>query len=418
MRGCALGAAVAAGLGLGGRPADLAPGLAAGALFPPAQAQNLFAPSLYVNDQVITRFEVIQRALFLQVLRQPGNPEEEALKSLVNERLQRSEATRLGIRLSEAEVVQGMEEFAARASLSAEELVAELQKVGIAAETFRDFVSSGLLWRHAVRARYLGQVTATEAEVDRLQQSLARPRALKVQLSELVIPMEPGNEDAAVALATRLSAQIGSEAAFAAAARNHSAAPSAASGGRVTGWLPLSELPGSIAAQIVALGEGQASAPVVVPNAVVLFLLREIAQDETAAPVRVTLDWADYLIPADPEAAAAEIARVRTGTDTCTDLYALNAGRGDSLLSIHSQPLAQVPQDVALELARLDPGEFSTALTRDGWRRLVMLCGRKAEMEPEPTRDQLREQVINQKIEGLAGGYLEELRAAAFIREP
>ena len=31
---------------------------------------------------------------------------------------------------------------------------------------------------------------------------------------------------------------------------------------------------------------------------------------------------------------------------------------------------------------------------------------------------QVREAVTNQKLEGLAEGYLEELRAAAFIREP
>jgi peptidyl-prolyl cis-trans isomerase SurA len=73
---------------------------------------------------------------------------------------------------------------------------------------------------------------------------------------------------------------------------------------------------------------------------------------------------------------------------------------------------------VALELAKLDPYEISVALTRGGLRRMLMLCGREASMEEPPTRDQVREQVINQKLEGLAEGYLEELRAAAIIREP
>ena len=47
-----------------------------------------------------------------------------------------------------------------------------------------------------------------------------------------------------------------------------------------------------------------------------------------------------------------------------------------------------------------------------------MLCGREPVLEPMPTRDQIREQVINQKLEGMAEGYLEELRSAAIIREP
>ena len=60
----------------------------------------------------------------------------------------------------------------------------------------------------------------------------------------------------------------------------------------------------------------------------------------------------------------------------------------------------------------------SVALTKDGYRRMLMLCGRSPVLEPMPTRDQVREQVINQKLEGLAGSYLEELRSAAIIREP
>ena len=77
-----------------------------------------------------------------------------------------------------------------------------------------------------------------------------------------------------------------------------------------------------------------------------------------------------------------------------------------------------VPNDVALELAKLDPGETSVVLTRGSYRRMLMLCGRSPVLEPMPTRDQVREQVINQKLEGMAGSYLEELRAAAIIREP
>ena len=44
----------------------------------PAMAQD-FSPRLYVNDRVITEYEVAQRVLFLQALRSPGNLEEEAL---------------------------------------------------------------------------------------------------------------------------------------------------------------------------------------------------------------------------------------------------------------------------------------------------------------------------------------------------
>ena len=379
----------------------------------PAAAQNLFAPRLYVNDQVITEYEVIQRALFLKVLRAPGDPMEEALKALTEDRLRMAEAKRLGLTVTEEQVTQGMEEFAARANLTAEQLVAELQKVGIAPQTYRDFVVAGLLWREAIRARYAGQVSVSESDIDKAMQTMTRPRALKVLASELVIAAPPGQEDGAMALANRLYASIDTEAEFAAAARAHSAAPTAGNGGRLD-WLPLSNLPPTIAGQLLGLGEGQVSKPVAVPNAVVLFLLRDVAEDETAEPIGVSVEYARYYIPDDPAA----VAEVVANTDKCMDLYGLAKGQPAETLVIESKPMSEIPQDIGLELAKLDPGEIATTRTAAGQRMVLMLCSRNVEADTPPTRDQIREQVQNQKIDGLAQGYMAELKANALIREP
>lgn len=383
------------------------------ALVLPVAAQDLFAPRIYVNDRVITEYEVTQRALFLTALKAPGNPEEEALKGLIEDRLRQTEAKRLGLKLTDAEVQTGMTEFASRANLTAEALIAELAKVDIAAESYRDFVSAGLLWRQAVRARFLGQVPVSEADIDKALEAAARPRALKVLVSELVIPLQAGNEAEGLALAERLSKEITGEGAFAAAARRYSAAPTAGNGGRLD-WVPLANLPAAIGAAVLALGSGEVSDPVQVPGAVVLFLLRDVQKDTAAEPIAVTVEYADFLIPDD----AAEVTRLRAGVDSCKDLYGQANGLPEDRLTISKVSMADVPGDVGLELAQLDPGESSVALTRAGFRRVLMLCGRDATLEEPPTRDQVREQVINQKLEGLASGYLEELRAAAIIREP
>ncbi len=383
------------------------------ALVTPGFAQDLFTPRLYVNDRVITNYEVEQRALFLRVLRAPGNPEEEALKALTEDRLRQTEAERLDIALTEVALTQGLTEFASRANLTPEDFVAELAKAGIAAETFRDFVAAGLLWREVVRARFLGQVPISENDIDRALEASARPRALQVLASELVIPAPEGQEDAALAQAQELSDSLSGEAAFASAARRFSAAGTAGAGGRLD-WLPLANLPAAIGQKILALDAGEVSDPISVPGAVVLFLLRDVAMDTKAEPISVSVEWAEFLVPDD----AAEIARIRAEADECNDLYGQANGLPEDRLTITKAGLETVPGDVALELARLDPGETSVALTRSGFRRMLMLCGREQVLEPAPTRDQIREQVINQKLEGMAEGYLEELRAAAIIREP
>ncbi|MBY0352094.1 peptidylprolyl isomerase [Tabrizicola sp.] len=383
------------------------------ALTAPVLAQDLFGPRLYVNDRVITNYEIGQRALFLRVLRAPGNPEVEALKALTEDRLRQTEAERLGLKLTDEELKQGLAEFASRANLSVDEFVAELDKAGIASETFRDFVAAGLLWRQAVRARFLGQVPVSENDVDRALEASVRPRALQVLASELVIPAPEGQEAAAMTQAQELSDSLGSEAAFADAARQYSASATAGSGGRLD-WLPLANLPAAIGQKILALAPGEVSDPIAVPGAVVLFLLRDVATDKTAKPIAVNVEWAEFLVPDD----AAEIARIRAASDDCNDLYGLAKGLPQDRLTVTKGGLESLPGDVALELARLDPGETSVALTRGGFRRMLMLCGREQVLDPQPTRDQIREQITNQKLEGLAEGYLEELRAAAIIREP
>jgi len=388
-----------------------AAGLVAAVLAGPVLAQELFAPRLYINDRAITNYEVEQRALFLQVLRAPGNPEEEALKALTEDRLRQTEAERLGIKLSEKDLTDGLTEFAARANLSAEQFAAELSKAGIAAETFRDFVAAGLLWRQVVRARFLGQVPISEADIDKALDAAARPKALRVLVSELVLPAPQGEETATMARAQELSDSLSGEAAFSAAARQYSAAPTAGAGGRLD-WLPLANLPAAIGQKVLALDAGEVSDPISVPGAVVLFLLRDVDEDSSAEPISVSIDWVEFLVPDD----AAEIARLRAKADNCPMLMGEAKGMLENRMTRTKTGLETVPNDVALELAKLDLNETSVALTRSGYRRMLMLCGREPVLEPMPTRDQVREQVINQKLEGLAEGYLEELRAAAIIR--
>jgi peptidyl-prolyl cis-trans isomerase SurA len=387
--------------------------LCAALLASPALAQD-FSPRLFVNDRVITQFEVDQRMEFLKVLRSPGDLEEQALKGLVEDRLRQTAAERFEQTVTPEEVKAGMDEFAQRANLTADELIAELAKVDIAAETLRDFVTAGLVWRKVIRARFAGTISVSENDIDLALDAATRPGALRVLVSELVIPVPEGEDGAAqLELATEISETTRGDTAFAAAAQEFSAAPTAANGGRLD-WMPLANLPGPIGAAVLALGPGEVSEPLVIPGAVVVFLLRDIAEDRSVPPIQVSVEWAEFLVPNDP----AEIARLRAEVDVCYDLNAQAKGLPADRLTVRTEPASQIPSDVAMELSRLDPGESSVALQRSGFRRFLMLCGREEVAEDPIDREQVRERLIGQKAEGLAETFLEELRSTAIIREP
>ena len=388
------------------------------AAFPLRAEQNPFSPAVLVNDHAITRYDVAQRTRFLALLRTPGDLPAQALQALIDDRLRLDEAKRLGLSVTPEQIDTGIAEFAARAQLPADEFIKALVQGGVDAQSFRDFVTAGLVWREVIRARFGTRATVTESEIDRALSLSAQGATVRVLLSELIIPAPPDQTAEAEALARQLAGSIRSEADFAAAARQYSASPSRDRGG-VIDWIPLTNLPPQIAQVILGLKPGQVTPPIAIPNAIALFQLRAIEALRDASPGSVTVDYAQYLIAGGRSAAGlAEAARVRAAVDVCNDLYGVAQGLPEAQLSRTEQTMDQVPRDIGIELAKLDEGESSVALERGGALVFLMLCKRQLVADPPADRDAIRGQLVNQKLNGLSDAYLAELVADAHIVTP
>lgn len=385
----------------------------------PIGAQNLFAPMATVNDRVVTAFEVDQRARMLSLFNTPGDLQVLALDALIDERLQVAEARRQGIVVSEEDLLAGMEDFAGRADLSREEFVQALGENGIDVTTYEDFVRAGIAWRQLVRQQFGGQIDVA-ADVVARELDGPPPAELRFLLSELVLPANtPENAARAQDVATEV-AQLDSFAAFSAAAQEYSAAPSQSRGGRID-WLAASELPAPLRQQLQSLAPGEVTQPLTLPNAVALFQLRAIDELPVSDAVR-EVEYATLALPGgrSPETLA-EAARINAEIDTCDDLYAATRGMPQDRLQRFTAAPAQLPADIALEIARLDPNEVSTGLTGDDGRSLtfLMLCRRShAQADDDATAESVRQGLVNQRVSQRAEAYLDELRANATIARP
>lgn len=380
----------------------------------PIQAQNLFAPRVYVNDRAITEFEVQQRVRMLELFRTPGDLEAEATKALIEDRLRMSIAKAMQITATPDQIAAGMEEFAGRAQLNAEQFIAALGQAGVAPQTFRDFVEAGLVWREVIRQKYIGRISVSDAQIDRAIAQGDSTASLRVLISELVIPAPEGQEAAVMARAKRLRAQITSEGSFAAAARSNSSSATAGRGGRLD-WMPLANLPPAIAPVILGLAPGQVSQPVALGGAVGLFQLRAIEQIEGAGIKAVNIDYAQYSLPA--ATGPAEAAAIRAKVDTCNDLYAIAKGQPEDRLTRETKTVAELPTNIGRALASLDPDE-STDFPSGSGHMFLMLCSRTPVQDVPPTRDEVRERLLNAQLGAKAQSFLEELRFNAIIREP
>lgn len=397
------------------RIALLALGLIAPAALP---AQGLFQPVIYVDDAVITAYELDQRIRLLRLFNTPGDLQEIAREQLIEDRLKQQALDAIGMRITEEALAAELENFAGRANLSYDQFVTVLNQNGVDEATLRDFVRIGVSWRDYIRQKYRGRVEISEADVDRALGGAAGTGVqIEVLLSEIIIPAPPPQAARANAIAAEIATYT-STARFEAAAREYSALPSRANGGRL-GWLPLSNFPAPLRPLFLGLKPGEVTPPIPIPNGVALFQLRDIREVPGGAPTYGAIEYATFFIPGGrSEAALAEAARIAERVDTCDDLYGVARGLPEERLQRDALPPSEIPQAVALELARLDEGEVSYALTTADGQALMflMLCGRSPAFDGEINRDGIRTQLLSRRLEGLANAELAQLRAAASIR--
>ncbi|WP_380058611.1 peptidylprolyl isomerase [Falsihalocynthiibacter sp. SS001] len=397
--------------------------IAVAALFMGAQsalAQSPFDVVLKVNESVITRYELQQRMLFLKVLGTAGNVEKEALDRLTDERLYIEAGERFGVEATEEAIEQGMIEFAGRADLQAEEFVQALSQEGIDIQTFRDFVRAGIVWREVVGGLFGARGNVSEAELDRALSLSSNRGGVRVLLSEIILPADtPENAERAAAIANEIRA-IRDQETFSRAAAQVSVAQSGPNGGRLD-WLSLSDLPPPIRPILLTLAPGEISEPIDIPNAILLFQMRSIQETTAPTPRDLSVEYARLYLPGGRTPENLKEAReLKYRADTCEDLYGLYEGATEQQLSIISQAQNSLPNEVAVELAKLDPGEVSSNLTVNGGQTLkvLMLCNRTAELIDDENRAEVRARLVNQRIASYADSYLAELRASAVIQRP
>ncbi len=378
----------------------------------PAVAQGQFSPAITVNDSAITAYELDQRQRLLALFRTPGDPAQLAREQLIEERLKQEELDRRGVRITPENLATEVDAFASRANLSLDQFTQVLAQNGVALSTLEHFVQMGVTWRDYIRLRFSDQAQVSDADIARAQgQAAGGADALEVLLSEIIIAAPPPRAAEATAIAENIGRST-SQPAFEAAARQFSALPSRANGGRLD-WLPLTNYPPALQGLISGLAIGEVTAPIQIPNGVALFQMRGIREVRQPQAQASAIDYATYAVAGDAAAAQGVANRV----DTCNDLYGVARGQPAEVLVRETVPPAQIPQDIALELAKLDRDETSVALTRNNGavRLLVMMCGRTfgdAPTDPEALRAQLQ----GQRLAGFADALLADLRAAATIR--
>ena len=222
-------------------------------------SQNIQAISAIVNDEVISRYDVQQRVQLI-ISTSGIKPTEEnisrleaqALRSLVNEKIQLQEAEKLDVPTSEQEVSSMLERIANGNQMSGKEILQLINTQGVRPDTLLNQIKAELLWNKIVRGRYGSYVNVNEEEIsivyDRTMESIGKDQ---YEISEIFLSYENADEQSdANNLAKKLVEQLRSGASFSAVAQQFSQTSTSRQGGYV-GWINEGQLSDEVMNTIV-----------------------------------------------------------------------------------------------------------------------------------------------------------------------
>ena len=371
-------------------------------------AEGIFDTIISVDGAAITNYELEQRILFFSFLNEPGDTLISSRQSLIDDRLKMAAGSKGGFALTPTELENAMLDFAKNSNQSLSGLLNLLNEGGVDAETFRDYVEVGVVWREVVRKRFGSQSQPTESEIDR---ALAAERAegdISVLLTEIVLPAGPSQLEESRKIAREL-AKITSIGSFSEKAKKLSVSSSRDNGGKIP-WRNLKDLPNGLRQIIASLRPGQVAKPLEVQNAIVLFQLRDVEELGLKAPEIISMKFAKIT-------GINSVLDLATKTvNSCNDLYGLAKLDKDVVLEMLTQHPDEIEQATALRLNRLDRHEMSIfSDSPDSVGNMIMLCERNYTTSADISRSEVAKNISAARLTNLAEGYLAELRTNATV---
>jgi len=397
----------------------------------PAMSEGVAA---VVNDDIISTYDLRQRVLLMLVTYgvQATEPnlralEREALKTLVDERLEMQEIKNIEAKNKDVhleptadELSEQIDTMARQYSVKRAQFIATLKAAGVEEKTLNDQIFITLAWHNYIGGRFRGSVHVGDAMVNqeeaRLNAAAAKPQ---FQISEILIEnAKAGSAQQALEGAKQLISQIKQGAPFAAVARQFSALPTAANGGDA-GWLSSGELQPALEHALAEMRPGQISDPIPVADGVYILQLRD--KHAGVGATLVTLKQAAIAVPnpATPEqieAANAKLTALKAEVRSCEDLEG-DAAKFDGVVAgdLGETEIGDLAPEFKQVVDRLKIGQVGGPVRTRAGLHLVALCGRRASGPHAPSRDEITDRLEGEQLSMIARRYLRDLHNSATI---
>lgn len=408
--------------------------LAAAAPVPPSTTTQATRIVAVVNGDVISNTDVENRArLFALSTGLPITQDvldrlrQQITRQLVDERLRMQEVQRRKIVIPDKAIADAIHDIETRNGMPSGALRQKLAADGVSQRTLIDQIRTQLGWTQVLREELGDKATISDAEVADEQRLLAQQVGKpEYRVGEIFIPVEdPANQADAQRFAETVIGELRAGASFPVVAAQFSQNQTALQGGEL-GWVQPNQLDPEVTRLVSEMPLGAVSNPVKVPGGfsiVTLQAKREIGNDVgTAVSLRqVFMPFSSPLNPQAPteqQRQTLEKARgISASVHSCDQM--------EQVAKANNSPRAADPGDVRLEsvnppafrqmLATLPSDRASQPLVTSDGIAVIIVCSREQKNMAQQSKDEVRNQLLNERVELLSRQLLANLRRHAAI---
>jgi peptidyl-prolyl cis-trans isomerase SurA len=408
--------------------------LAAGAPAPsPAPTGDAARIIAIVNGDVISREDVDnRRRLFALSTGLPAAQEvldrltPQITRQLIDERLRLQEVQRRRILVSDQDIAKAIEEVETRNGMPAGTLRQRLAADGVAYRTLVDQIRVQIGWTRVLRQQLGPQLQVSDADVAERERLLkAQSGKPEFRVSEIFIPVEnPAAAEEASRFADTVIQQLHAGAPFPVVAAQFSQSQTALQGGDI-GWVQPGQLDPAVERVLTEMPVGAISNPIRVPGGIDIVALnarREIGNDPaTILTVRQAfLPFTSRLDPNNPTAQQQQVlAQAQKLSASAHDCAAIEAA-GKAAGSVRPVDpgeirLENVPSAMHAVLEKLPEGKASQPLVSEDGIMVLMICSRTTRNLGIPTREELVDRILGERIELVSRQLMRDLQRRAML---
>jgi peptidyl-prolyl cis-trans isomerase SurA len=392
----------------------------------PASSQSLGIAAV-VNDDVISLYDLEAR---LDLLIVTSNQKDSAqlrkrlsrqiLNALIDEKLKLQDAKRLEIQVSQGQLEQAYSDMERQNKMPQGGLAEFLKSKGIDRLVLLDQIEASIAWRHTVNKMLRSQTSVSEEEIDDvikdIRESAGKPEYLT---SEIFLPVNnPNKANEILDNTNRLVEQITGGGNFSVLARNYSQSASAAVGGDL-GWVRQGQLVKELDAVLSTLRKSSVSKPIRTVGGYHIILKRNQRTGVGLPLSQEKIDLRQVFLPLITADATQLMAQAKAMTARATDCSAMEKLEVESKSPLSGSlgvvDTLSLPAGVQASVKNLPVGTASEPIPAEGGIIFLMVCKRTGTSAMDILRPRIKRNLLNERLDISAKGYLRDLRHAAFL---